>query len=327
MFDVVAGFVQSQVLAALVELDVLEQLMEEPHRLRRLAARSGVPEDRMRILADAGVALGLMRKVDDTYSIARRGAALTGVPGLPGMIRHHGVLYRDLADPVAFFRGETQTELAQFWPYVFGAGAAEDPETAERYSRLMAESQGLVAEETLATTPLDGVRHLMDVGGGTGAFLSAALRRYPAMQATLFDLPQVVAGAEDVLADASVADRVTIRPGSFRDDPLPEGPDAISLVRVLYDHADETVAALLAEVHRVLPPGGRVIVSEPMAGGAAPSRAGDAYFAVYTLAMQTGRTRSAEEIGQALSAAGFGEVKPLRTVRPFVTSVVTAQKT
>ena len=41
------------------------------------------------------------------------------------MIAHHDVLYRDLADPVAFFRGETDTELARFWPYVFAAGQSE----------------------------------------------------------------------------------------------------------------------------------------------------------------------------------------------------------
>lgn len=320
MFDVVAGFVHTQVLSALVDLNVLTALMEEPHSLRRLAARAAVPADRMRVLLDAGVALGLLGKTGETYRISRRGAALTGVPGLADMIRHHAVLYRDLSDPVAFFRGEGQTELARFWPYVFGAGAAEDPETAARYSRLMADSQSLVAEETLAALRLNDVRHLMDVGGGTGAFLSAVLARYPGMQATLFDLPQVVAGAH-------VPDRVRIHPGSFRDDPLPQGADAISLVRVLYDHADDTVAALLSEVHRALPPGGRIIVSEPMTGGAMPTRAGDAYFAIYTLAMGTGRTRSPDEISQVLALAGFDRIETCKTARPFVTSVVTARKT
>jgi demethylspheroidene O-methyltransferase len=98
---------------------------------------------------------------------------------------------------------------------------------------------------------------------------------------------------------------VTIHPGSFRDDPLPAGADAISLVRVLYDHADATVGALLAKVRQALPAGGRLIISEPMSGGARPDPATDVYFAVYTLAMGTGRTRSAVEIAALCSAAGF----------------------
>ena len=73
-----------------------------------------------------------------------------------------------------------------------------------------------------------------------------------------------------------------------------------------------------------LPPGGRLVVSEPMTGGARPSRAGDVYFAIYTMAMGTGRARSAAEIGALISKAGFGEVRQVPTYRPYVTSVVTA---
>ncbi len=77
----------------------------------------------MAVLLKAGAAIGLLAKRrDDTWTLTRRGAALATVPGLAGMIRHHAVLYRDLADPVAFFRGETETELAAFWPYVFVPG-------------------------------------------------------------------------------------------------------------------------------------------------------------------------------------------------------------
>ena len=115
--------------------------------------------------------------------------------------------------------------------------------------------------------------------------------------------------------------------GSFRDDAsLPTGADTISLVRVLYDHADATVADLLRKVNAALPAGGRVVVSEPMAGGETPTRTGDAYFAFYTMAMQTGRARSAREIGDHLARAGFVDVEIHTTYRPFVTSVVSARK-
>jgi demethylspheroidene O-methyltransferase len=112
--------------------------------------------------------------------------------------------------------------------------------------------------------------------------------------------------------------------GSFRDQPLPQGFDIISLVRVLYDHNDVTVGRLLSAVYTALPPGGRVIVSEPMTGGARPERAGDAYFALYCMAMRTGRARSAEEIMVLLRSAGFENVKAHPSPRPFITSVVEA---
>ncbi|MDO8884439.1 methyltransferase, partial [Pseudotabrizicola sp.] len=74
------------------------------------------------------------------------------------------------------------------------------------------------------------------------------------------------------------------------------------------------------------PPGGRVIISEPMSGGARPDPATDVYFAVYTLAMQTGRTRSAADIADLLAAAGFTAVRSLPGPRPYVTSAITAER-
>ncbi len=313
---------QSQTLFALIELRVLHHLLETPLSADDLAARLSVPPDRMKVLLRAGVAMGLLSLRGRRFVTARRGAALLGVPGLQALISHHDVLYRDLADPVAFFRGETATELAGFWPYVFGAAGAVDADVTRRYSDLMADSQGLVAEETLRTVSLSGVRHLMDVGGGSGAFLTHVAAHNPAPRLTLFDLPQVAPTARARFDTAGIADRVDIVGGSFRDDPLPRGADAISLVRVLYDHADETVALLLSAVHAALPVGGRLIVSEPMTGGDAPHRPGDVYFALYCMAMRTGRARSAHEIADLMRRAGFDGIAIRPTHRPFVTTVV-----
>jgi demethylspheroidene O-methyltransferase len=325
MFDLVAGFCHSQILQALVALNIPAQLMEHEATVQALAHRAAMQPDRMLVLLNGGVAIGILaRRRDGTFGVTRRGAALTAVPGLADMIRHHAVLYRDLADPVAFFRGETETELAGFWPYVFGAGAAQDPDTAATYSRLMADSQVLVAEDTLAALSFAGINRLMDVGGGTGAFLAAVAHAVPGLDLTLFDLPAVAPAARDRFDTLGIGDRLTIVPGSFRDDPLPRGADAISLIRVLYDHSDDTVAALLRQVYAALPPGGRLIISEPMTGDARPERAGDAYFALYCMAMRTGRARSATQISALVRQAGFERITTLRPARPFVTSVLTA---
>ena len=218
------------------------------------------------------------------------------------------------------------TGLSQFWPYVFGAAGAEDPEVAATYSDLMAQRQMMIAQATKREVSLSGVTHLLDEGGGTGAFLGEAGAANRAMQMSLFDLPAVVGPARERFARLGMADRVEIIPGSFRDDPLPHGADAISLVRVLYDHADATVEALLAQVYDALPPGGLVIVCVPMCGGARPERAGVVDGAVYSLAMMSGRARSAEEIAAFCAAAGFDSVHTTRAPRPYVTRVVTARK-
>lgn len=320
IFDLMQGFVQSQVLAALVELRVLHLLADAPAGAKAMAQRLALTQERTAILLQAGAAMGLLRRRGERYELSRRGAAFVSVPGLEDLVRHHAILYRDLADPVAFFRGESDPELAHFWPYVFGAGAARDPATTARYSRLMADSQTLVAQEALAHLSLRGVQRLMDVGGGTGAFLRAVRAQYPDLSLALFDLP-------DVVMQAALPADVRRYGGSFRDDDLPQGADAISLVRVLYDHADNTVLGLLARVHQALPVKGRLVIIEPMSGGEKPDPQTDVYFSVYTRAMGTGQTRSAAEISSLLFRSGFGEIDQKRTHRPYVTSILEARKT
>ncbi len=319
LFDLMQGFVQSQMLMALVELRILHLLVDGPATAAVLAPRCGVPPERLQILLQAGAAMRLLKRRGDRFALARRGTALLTVPGLQDMVRHHDVLYRDLADPVAFIRGDTTTELADFWPYVFGAKGAMDPAQTARYSRLMAESQSLVAAEALGHLSLKGAHKLLDVGGGTGVFLRAVRARYPKLQLALFDLP-------DVVAQAALPADIARHGGSFRTDPLPQGADVISLVRVLYDHSDDTVRALLAKAFAALPPAGRVLIIEPMSGGTRPDPQTDVYFSVYTLAMQTGQTRSAARIAELLREAGFNEISKEHADRPFITCVLTASK-
>nr|WP_299850010.1 methyltransferase [uncultured Roseovarius sp.] len=327
IFEILQGFVKSQALLALVESDVLSELLNGPKSAAQLGLSADIPKESMARLLSAGVAMKLVRRRrDGRYVLARRGAAVLGVPGLTEMISHNRVLYADMADPVTLLRGETETHLAQFWPYVFGKSGDVSGDMAVRYSKLMAQSQQLVAQDTLQLVNLRGVTRILDVGGGSGAFLTEVLRRNPNIQAILLDLPEVMPTAREAFSVARLEGRVDLHAGSFRDEALPAGADAISLIRVLYDHADDVVEDLLSKAFNALPAGGRLIVSEPMSGGERPESAGDIYFNFYTMAMRTGRVRSASSICRMCQEVGFVDFLTPRTLRPYVTSVVTCTK-
>ena len=119
--------------------------------------------------------------------------------------------------------------------------------------------------------------------------------------------------------------RLVVTPGDEAER-VPGGGVGVSGSRGVYDQDRDPVRGLLAKVHDGLPEGGRLVISEPMSGGRRPGRAGDVYFAFYTMAMGTGRVRSAERIGEMCREAGFGNIRAPKARRPFITSVLTCAK-
>jgi demethylspheroidene O-methyltransferase len=328
LFDLCAGFVYSQILAACVELRVFELLRDGPRDARMLAAQMGVDIEAARRLLKAAASLRLLKTRDgDRFGLDDLGAAMIGNPGVAPFVAHHHLLYADLADPVALLRGQRDTELARFWPYAANApGAPEGPEmgSSAAYSALMSQTQTLVAEAVVGAYPFARHRRLMDVGGGEGRFLEAAAERAPELGLILFDLPSVVARARDRMAARGLSARIELVGGDGLRDSLPRGADIASLVRVLHDHDDESARALLSGVRAALPRGGVLIVGEPMAGVRGAERISDAYFGFYLMAMGRGRTRTPGEIGVLLKQAGFSKIRCLRTPDPMVVSILSA---
>jgi demethylspheroidene O-methyltransferase len=97
-------------------------------------------------------------------------------------------------------------------------------------------------------------------------------------------------------------------------------------VRVLHDHDDDAVLAILRAARRALPEDGVLLVAEPMAQTKGAEPVG-AYFAFYLLAMGSGRPRSPEALTALLEQAGFGQVRLLPTRRPLLARVMTARPT
>jgi len=327
LFDLCAGFVYSQVLHAAVRLGLFEALAAGPRSVDELALALALPPTSTRRLLDAAVALKLAeRRGEGRYGLGIHGASLLGNPAVARMVAHHALLYRDLADPVALLRGQqAQTELSRFWSYAAPGAPAPvtDAEVAD-YSSLMAGSLSLIAEDVLEAYPIARHRLLLDVGGGEGAFVEAAARRAPDLSLLLFDLPPVAARAEARLRGAGLSGRATVVAGDVFRGPLPAGADLVSLLRVIHDHDDDAAGRILAAVRRALPPGGVVLVAEPMSRTAGAEPMGDAYFAFYLMAMGQGRPRTLEELQALLRQAGFTDVRAVKTRRPMLTRLVAA---
>jgi demethylspheroidene O-methyltransferase len=348
LFDLMAGFVYSQVLLACVQLRVFDEVADRPRTAEELATRAAMTPESMRRLLDAAVSLRLLeRRRGGVYGLGPLGAPLVEDDAIGSMVRHHAVLYADLRDPVELLRAGSGERfgaglgrpgaaggadsrasggaMARYWPYADGQqpGQLTDEQVAE-YSALMHASHPLVAHEVLAAYPLRRHRCVLDVGGGEGRFLSLVAEAAPDLRLMLFDLPAVAERARLRLAAAGLAARTTTHGGDFLRDPLPTGADLATLVRVLFDHPDERAVAILRAVRRALPAGGTVLVAEPMGGVRGAERMGDAYYSFYLLAMGRGQSRTPERHAQLLRAAGFERPTVVPTPMPLQASVIVA---
>ena len=273
------------------------------------------------------MSLGLLEhRKGGLFGLGVHGAAFLGNPGAMAMVKHHHLLYADLADPIALLRGEKRdTQLSRFWAYATAPAPSGIADAQSRaYSELMDRSQQLVRRDILGAFPLKRFRQLLDVGGGEGGFAIEALRSAPQLRAMVFDLPPVAARAQARFEAMGLAGRASAHGGDFGADALPKGADVISLVRVLHDHDDDLAMRLLAAIRAALAPGGVLIVAEPMAQAAGAEPMGEAYFGLYLMAMGSGRPRTPERIAEMLGAAGFSAIRPVKTPRPMLVSLISA---
>ncbi len=311
LFDLLAGFSYSQVLFSCVSLRVLEHLGQNGLSIQQLSAKIGLSEVKADTLVRAAIALNILDRDKANIILGPHGAALLGQPWIMRFVEHHKFFYRDLEDPVAMFQGKAaQDGLQSYWTY-------EQSESDKKtYSELMAASQQAVSHQILRAYNFGKHKNILDVGGGTGAFLQAVGARYPQLNLNLFDLPGVV-------KLAAPATSLLRHGGDFRVDPLPKGMDLISLIRVVHDHDDDVVLAILRNIRAACSPATTLIIAEPFAGSTANAKVTDAYFNLYFTAMGQGRTRTPKAIAALAAAGGFGDAKTWPTDMPLITGMMT----
>ena len=321
-FDMIAGYVYSQILMAFVQAGLIEFLNGSLHSFDDIGNFTGLSPSATDRLLRAGRSLQIVESPQaGLWTLGEAGSPLSANDGAMAMIRHHHLLYSDLADPLALLARDRrqETALSAYWTYA-SKGQGND---VAGYSALMAATQPMVSLQIRDAYDFTAHDRMLDIGGGSGAFTVAIAAAAPTLQFGIFDLPDVIIEAQkQLVGHASIA----FHPGNFKDTPLPTGYDLITLVRILHDHDDGVAESLLAKIYAALPKGGRLLIVEPMADQKYAKRMGDAYFGLYLWAMNSGRPRSVSETTAMLSKAGFTRIDRVKTALPIITSALVARK-
>jgi hypothetical protein len=265
IFKLIGGYRISQALYVVVEIGIFDLLAAGPKNCDELAAETNTHAPTLyrilRFLAGAG----LFNEVGpQKFELTRLGCTLrTDVPGSPYSLARF-LLSEFNWSPWGRLIHSVRTGETAF-DHVHGMGVFEyfgkNAEASAIFNAAMTNSSARSGTGIVGRYDFSGLRKVVDVGGGHGFLLATILRANRTMRGVLFDLPDVVAGAGQVLESFAVRDRCEVVGGSFFD-ALPTGGDAYVLRQIVHDWDDNRALAILRNCHAAMNGIGKILVIE-----------------------------------------------------------------
>jgi SAM-dependent methyltransferase len=159
-------------------------------------------------------------------------------------------------------------------------------------------------------------RRLLDVAGGTGSFLIAILSANPALEGTVFELPQVAEIAKRSLAASPVAERASVTAGNAMENEVPAGHDVVLLANIIHYFLPEQNIKLVGRVRAAVEPGARLLLVDWWTDPTHTKPVPAALMAGEFLANVGGDVYSEDEMRAWLAEAGWQPLERLPLAGP-----------
>ncbi|OGO05968.1 MAG: hypothetical protein A2Y60_06745 [Chloroflexi bacterium RBG_13_54_9] len=278
-----------------------------------MADRCGTHPRPTRMLLNACVALGVLEKEGPLYRNSAEARELL-VRGKPTYIGDGIAHQEDLWLPWGGLHEAVRANRRVSEQYRL----VREPTVHRNFIMAMHDGAMRVAPLVAEALDLSGRRQLFDAGGGPGTFSIFLVRRYPGLKAIVFDLPQTIEIAKEVIAEFGAGDLVTTRSGDYFVDDFGQGNDVVLLSAILHSMSPERSKLLLQKSYNSLVPGGLVVVRESLLNDEGTGPVGAALFALNMLVNTgEGQSYSGAEIIGLMTEVGFVEprVVPLSEAR------------
>jgi SAM-dependent methyltransferase len=314
------AFQQSRIILTGAELDVFTRLDEAAATAAALSKDLGCDSRAMGRLLDALTSLTLLKKEGGLFRLSGQGMLLSSrhPETILPMVLHCSELWQKWSGLTGVVRTGKPVE---------GAGGEKEEANRRAFIGAMHAIGRNLATETSRVFDAGRFRRLLDIGGGSGTYTIAFLRRNQAMTAVLFDLAPVIPMAGERLQAEGLADRVTLVAGDFSRDELPSGCDLALLSAIIHQNSPARNLDLFRKIFRALHAGGSILIRDHVMDESHTLPPGGAIFAVNMLVGTAGGdTYTFGEIKEGLEKAGFAGVSLVQPGGEEMDGLVEARK-
>lgn len=302
--DFFQDFMKIRTVLTAAELDIFTQLHNSASSAKTLSDKNDLDLRATTRLLDSLVTMALLEKQEDSYSVTEEGARLSSEhpeTELPMILHLNGLwdTWSNLTETIR--RGENQKR---------DDAIHRDKDRQKAFIGAMHVIGRVLAAEIADAWDLDPYSKLLDIGGGSGTYTIAFLKKNPNMTAILFDLEDVLPLAEERLRQEGYLDRVTLQSGDLNADQFPEGFDLALLSAIIHMNSPEQNFNLYKRIHQALKPGGVLLIRDHIMDESRTHPPAGAFFALNMLTnTQGGDTYTFSEVDRALADCGFVDIR------------------
>ena len=318
------GHVEARLTQTALELAIFDALQDSAATAEAVANRLKLEPKATELLLNALVALGLLHKGKEHFSLTESAAKylLKSSPQYVGtMIRFDSSLWacwEKLPDAIRSGQPVRPPNMYQ-----------EDPVETETFIKAMDSLVKARGDAEVMAEAMDwnGVTEMLDVGSGPASYPIALCRRFPNLRAKIFDLPGTLQITKSFVRQAGMIERIELIAGDYRKEPILGSYDLVFLSNIIHGEGEQDNASLIRKLVSNLKLGGRLVVKDHILDD---SRTTPTVGAIFSLLMllttESGRCYSFSEIKSWMEHASLSRVQRIDLPMPLTSSLVIGVK-
>jgi len=307
--QMICSYMPSRCILTALELDIFAAVANGANA-EQIGAKVNANARAVGMLLNALVAIGLLHKNSGIYTNTPESARYF-VQGSKDNQRDGLLHFADI-----WHRWSTMTDAVRRGSCV-SLKRERTPEWTRNFitcMQRMAKDRAPLVVKTLGTS---GVRRVLDLGGGSGAYSIAFAKASPDVRCEILDVPEVVPLSAEYVNKAGVSAQVSLRPGDMLRDDFGSGYDIIMLNAICHSFSEEQNQDIFRRARQALASSGRLVVQDFILN---PDKTGPTQAALFSLNMlvatDAGASYSEPEYTHWMKDAGFSEVSRINLPGP-----------